>query len=151
TPGHAAFTEMRKRGASVTDIVILVVAADDGVMPQTIEAIDHAKAANAKIIVAINKIDKISANPDHIMSELSNRGLIPEEWGGDTPYVKISALKNKGIDELLDLINLITEIEEFKANPHREARGTVIEAKLDKGRGPVATVIVKSGTLRIGD
>lgn len=151
TPGHAAFTEMRKRGASVTDIVILVVAADDGVMPQTLEAIDHAKAANAKIIVAVNKIDRPTANPDQVMSELSNHGLLPEEWGGDTPYIKISALKNEGIDKLLDLIDLIAEIEEYKANPNREARGTVIEAKLDKGRGVVATLIVQSGTLKVGD
>ena len=151
TPGHAAFTEMRKRGAGVTDIVILVVAADDGVMPQTLEALDHAKVANAKIIVAVNKMDRPTANPEQVMSELSNHGLLPEDWGGDVPFVKISALKNQGIDELLDLINLITEIEEYKANPNREARGTVIEAKLDKGRGPVATLIVQSGTLRIGD
>ncbi|HHT55403.1 MAG TPA: translation initiation factor IF-2 [Acholeplasma sp.] len=151
TPGHAAFTEMRKRGAGVTDIVILVVAADDGVMPQTLEALDHAKAANAKIIVAVNKIDRPTANPDQVMSELSNYGLLPEEWGGDTPYIKISALKNEGIDKLLDLIDLIAEIEEYKANPNREARGTVIEAKLDKGRGVVATLIVQSGTLKVGD
>jgi len=151
TPGHAAFTEMRKRGAGVTDIVILVVAADDGVMPQTLEALDHAKAANAKIIVAVNKIDRPTANPDQVMSELSNYGLLPEEWGGDTPYIKISALKNEGIDKLLDLIDLIAEMEEYKANPNREARGTVIEAKLDKGRGVVATLIVQSGTLKVGD
>lgn len=151
TPGHAAFTEMRKRGAGVTDIVILVVAADDGVMPQTVEAIDHAKAANAKIVVAINKMDRPTANPDQVLTELSNHNLIPEDWGGDTPVVKISALKNEGIDELLSLINLISEIEEYKANPNREARGTVIEAKLDRGRGAVATLIVQSGTLKIGD
>ena len=151
TPGHAAFTEMRKRGAGITDIVILVVAADDGVMPQTLEALDHAKAAKAKIIVAVNKIDRPSANPDQVMSELSNHGLLPEEWGGDTPYLKISALKNQGIEELLDLIDLITEMEEYKANPNREARGTVIEAKLDRGRGVVATLIVQSGTLKVGD
>ena len=151
TPGHAAFTEMRKRGAGVTDIVILVVAADDGVMPQTLEALDHAKSANAKIIVAVNKIDRPTANPDQVMSELSNYGLLPEEWGGDTPYIKISALKNEGIDKLLDLIDLIAEMEEYKANPNREARGTVIEAKLDKGRGVVATLIVQSGTLKVGD
>src|SRR5690554_7404160 len=132
TPGHAAFTEMRKRGAGVTDIVILVVAADDGVMPQTLEALDHAKAANAKIIVAVNKMDRPTANPEQVMSELSNHGLLPEDWGGDVPFVKISALKNQGIDELLDLINLITEIEEYKANPNREARGTVLKQNLIK-------------------
>ncbi|MDY0277455.1 MAG: translation initiation factor IF-2 [Acholeplasma sp.] len=151
TPGHAAFTEMRKRGASITDIVILVVAADDGVMPQTLEALDHAKAANATIIVAINKIDKPTANPDQIMTELANHGLLPEEWGGETPYVKVSALKKEGIEELLDLIELVSEIADYKANPNRLARGTVIEAKLDKGRGPVATFIVETGTLKVGD
>lgn len=151
TPGHAAFTEMRKRGVGVTDIVILVVAADDGVMPQTLEALDHAKAAKATIIVAVNKMDKPTANPDHVMTELSNHGLLPEEWGGDIPFIQISALKNKGIDNLLDVIDLVSEIGEYKANPNREARGTVIEAKLDKGRGPVATLIVQSGTLRVGD
>ncbi|HHW79681.1 MAG TPA: translation initiation factor IF-2 [Acholeplasmataceae bacterium] len=151
TPGHAAFTEMRVRGAKVTDIVVLVVAADDGVMPQTLEALDHAKAANTKIIVAVNKMDKPTANPDQIMSELANYGLMAEEWGGDTPYVKISALKKEGIDELLDLIELISEIEDYKANPNREATGSVIEAKLDRGRGPVATLIVSNGTLKVGD
>src|SRR5690554_4906236 len=151
TPGHAAFTEMRVRGAKVTDIVILVVAADDGVMPQTLEALDHAKAANTKIIVAVNKMDRPDANPDQVMSELSNYGLVPEEWGGETPFVKISALRKEGIDELLDLIELISEIEDYKANPNREARGSVIEAKLDRGRGPVATLIVSTGTLKIGD
>lgn len=151
TPGHAAFTEMRKRGAGVTDIVILVVAADDGVMPQTIEALDHARAADAKIIVAINKMDRPTANPDQVLTELSEHNIIPEDWGGDTPVVKISALKNEGIDELLDVINLISEIDEYKANPNREASGTVIEAELDKGRGPVATLIVQSGTLKTGD
>lgn len=151
TPGHAAFTEMRARGAKVTDIVILVVAADDGAMPQTIEALDHAKAAKVPIIVAVNKIDRASANPDRVMTELSERGLIAEAWGGNTPFVNISALKNQGIDELLEVIQLISEIEEFKANPKRLARGTVIEASLDKGRGAVATLIVESGTLRIGD
>lgn len=151
TPGHAAFTEMRKRGASVTDIVILVVAADDGVMPQTIEALDHAKAAKSTIIVAINKMDRPTANPEHVMTELSNHGLVPEAWGGETPYVQISALKNQGLDELLDVIDLISEINEYKANPNREARGIVIESKLDRGRGPVATLIVQSGTLKIGD
>jgi translation initiation factor IF-2 len=151
TPGHAAFTEMRARGAKVTDIVILVVAADDGVMPQTIEALDHAKAAKVPIVVAINKMDKPSANPDRVMTELSEKGLIPEAWGGKTPYVHVSALKKMGIDELLDVIQLISEIEEFKANPNRLAKGTVIEASLDKGRGAVATLIVETGTLKIGD
>lgn len=151
TPGHAAFTEMRVRGAKVTDMVVLVVAADDGVMPQTIEALDHAKAANLPIIVAVNKMDKRDANPDHVMTELSNYGLVPEKWGGSTPYVMISALKNEGITELLDVIELIAEIDEYKANPKRSARGTVIEAFLDRGRGPVATLIVETGTLKIGD
>lgn len=151
TPGHAAFTEMRVRGAKVTDMVVLVVAADDGVMPQTIEALDHAKAANLPIIVAVNKMDKRDANPDHVMTELSNYGLVPEKWGGNTPYVMISALKNEGITELLDVIELIAEIDEYKANPKRSARGTVIEAFLDRGRGPVATLIVETGTLKIGD
>ncbi|VEU80504.1 translation initiation factor IF-2 [Haploplasma axanthum] len=151
TPGHAAFTEMRKRGAKVTDIVVLVVAADDGVMPQTLEALDHAKAAKTSIIVAVNKVDKPSANPDHVMTELSNHGLLPEEWGGDTPFIKISALKKEGIDELLDMIELVSELGDYKANPNREARGSVIEAKLDKGKGPVATFIVETGTLHIGD
>lgn len=151
TPGHAAFTEMRARGAKVTDITILVVAADDGVMPQTEEAIHHAQAAKVPIIVAVNKMDKPSANVDRVMTELSEFNLIPEAWGGSTPYVQISALKGKGIEELLDVIQLVAEIEDFKANPNRLATGTVIEAKLDKGRGPVATVIVLNGTLRIGD
>lgn len=151
TPGHAAFTEMRLRGAKVTDIVILVVAADDGVKPQTLEAIDHAKAAGTKIIVAINKIDRPSANPEAIMSALANHGLSAEEWGGDTPFVQISALQNKGIEELLDLVELISEIENYQANPNRLASGSVIEAKLDRGRGAVATLIVETGTLRVGD
>ncbi|MCR3906202.1 MAG: translation initiation factor IF-2 [Tenericutes bacterium] len=151
TPGHAAFTEMRARGAKVTDIVILVVAADDGVMPQTIEALDHAKAAKVPIVVAVNKMDKASANPERVMNELSEKGLIPEAWGGNTPFVNVSALKNQGIDQLLDVLQLISEIEEFKANPKRLAKGTVIEASLDKGRGAVATLIVETGTLRVGD
>ena len=151
TPGHAAFTEMRARGAKVTDIVILVVAADDGVMPQTIEALDHAKAANVPIVVAVNKMDRASANPDRVMTELSEHGLIPEAWGGKTPYVQVSALKKMGIDELLDVIQLIADIDEFKANPKRLAKGTVIEASLDKGRGAVATLIIETGTLHIGD
>ncbi|MDY0210143.1 MAG: translation initiation factor IF-2 [Acholeplasma sp.] len=151
TPGHAAFTEMRARGAKVTDLCILVVAADDGVMPQTIEALEHAKAANVKIIVAVNKMDKPSANPEYVMTELSNLGLVPEAWGGDTPFVEVSALKGKGIDTLLEVIQLVSEIEEYKANPNRLASGTVIEARLDKGRGVVATVIVTNGTLKVGD
>ena len=151
TPGHAAFTEMRARGAKVTDIVVLVVAADDGVMPQTIEALDHAKAAKVPIVVAINKMDKQSANPDRVMTELSEQGLIPEAWGGKTPFVHVSALRKQGLDELLDVIQLISEIEEFQANPNRLAKGTVIEASLDKGRGPVATLIIETGTLKIGD
>lgn len=151
TPGHAAFTEMRIRGAKVTDIVILVVAADDGVKPQTIEALQHAQAAKVPIIVAVNKVDKPNANPDMVMSELSNHGLTPETWGGTTPYVMISGLKRTGIDELLDVIQLLSEIEDLKANPKRLAKGTVIEASLDKGRGPVATLIVENGTLRVGD
>ncbi|MBN2268150.1 MAG: translation initiation factor IF-2 [Acholeplasmataceae bacterium] len=151
TPGHAAFTEMRARGAKVTDIVVLVVAADDGVMPQTVEALDHAKAAKVPIIVAVNKIDKASANPDRVMTELSERGLTPEAWGGNVPFVNISALKKQGIEQLLDVIQLVSEIEELTANPHRLAKGTVIEASLDKGRGAVATLIVETGTLKIGD
>lgn len=151
TPGHAAFTEMRARGAHITDIIILVVAADDGVMPQTIEALEHAKAANVPIIVAVNKMDRPTANPDIIMSELSNYGLTPELWGGDTPYVQISALKGEGLDQLLDVILLISEINEFKANPNRDAQGTVIEARLDKSFGPIATIIVQTGTLKVGD
>lgn len=151
TPGHAAFTKMRARGAKVTDIVVLVVAADDGVMPQTIEAIDHAKEAKVPIIVAVNKIDKDSANPERVMTELSEKGLISEAWGGTIPFVNVSALKNQGISELLEVIQLTSEIEEFKANPNRLAKGTVIEASLDKGRGAVATLIVETGTLKIGD
>ncbi|MCF7930121.1 MAG: translation initiation factor IF-2 [Acholeplasmataceae bacterium] len=151
TPGHAAFTEMRARGAKVTDIVVLVVAADDGVMPQTIEALDHAKAAKVPIIVAVNKMDKASANPERVMNELSEKGLIPEAWGGQTPFVNVSALKKQGLEELLDVIQLMSEIDEFKANPKRLAKGTVIEASLDKGRGAVATLIVETGTLRVGD
>ena len=151
TPGHAAFTEMRVRGAKVTDIVILVVAADDGVMPQTIEALEHAKAANVPIIVAVNKVDKPDANIDNIMSALSGYDLLPEAWGGKVPYVEVSALKRTGIDTLLDVILLLAEIEDLKANPQRLAKGTVIEASLDKGRGPVATLIVENGTLKVGD
>jgi translation initiation factor IF-2 len=151
TPGHAAFTEMRARGASVTDIVVLVVAADDGVMPQTREAIDHAKAAGVKIIVAINKMDRPSANPDRVKKELSEFGLAPEEWGGDTLYVEVSALIKMGIDDLLETIQLISDIEDFKANPNRKGSGAVIEAKLDKNTGPVATLLVQNGTIRVRD
>ena len=151
TPGHAAFTSMRARGALVTDICILVVAADDGVMPQTKEAVEHAKAANVPIIVAVNKMDKPEANPDRVMQELLEYSLVPEEWGGDTIYVKISAKQNEGIDELLEMVNLVSEMNEFKANANRLATGTVIEAKLDKGRGSVATLLVQNGTLRVGD
>ena len=151
TPGHAAFTEMRARGASITDIVILIVAADDGVMPQTIEAIDHAKAANVPIIVAVNKMDKPGANPEKVMKEVSEHGLIPEEWGGDTIFTKISALTGEGIDELLQNIELISEMGELKANPNRYALGTVLESKLDKNLGPTVTLLVQNGTLRLGD
>lgn len=151
TPGHEAFTTMRARGAQVTDIVVLVVAADDGVMPQTVEAINHAKAANVPIIVAVNKIDKPTANPQRVMQELTEYGLVPEDWGGDTIYVPISALKGEGIDQLLEMILLVAEVSELKANPNRLAIGTVIEARLDKGRGSVATLLVQNGTLRVGD
>lgn len=151
TPGHAAFTEMRARGASITDIVIIIVAADDGVMPQTVEAIDHAKAANVPIIVAINKMDKQGANPDRVMREMSERGLTPEAWGGDTLFVPISAKTRDGIDKLLENLLLIAEMEELKANPSRYAMGTVIESKLDKNVGSVVTLLVQNGTLRLGD
>ena len=151
TPGHEAFTAMRARGAQVTDIAILVVAADDGVMPQTIEAIDHAKAAGVPIIVAINKIDKPEADPDRIKQELTNYGLISEEWGGDTIMVPVSAKKGMGIEELLEMILLVAEVAELKANPNRNAKGKVIESKLDKGRGAVATLLVQAGTLHVGD
>ena len=151
TPGHAAFTTMRARGADVTDITIIVVAADDGVMPQTIEAINHAKAAEVPIIVAVNKIDKPGANPDRVMQELSDQGLIPEAWGGDTVFVNISAKFGQGIDELLEMILLVAEVQELKANPNRLAIGSVIEARLDKSKGPIATVLVQNGTLKIGD
>ena len=151
TPGHEAFTAMRARGALVTDIAILVVAADDGIMPQTVEAINHAKAAEVSIIVAINKIDKDGANPDRVKQELTEHGLVPEEWGGDVICVEVSAKQNKNIDSLLEMVLLTAEMRELKANPNRKARGTVIEAKLDKGRGPVATVLVQNGTLRQGD
>jgi len=151
TPGHEAFTSMRARGAQITDIAVLVVAADDGVMPQTVEALNHAKAANVPIIVAVNKIDKAEANPDRVKQELTEHGLVPEEWGGDTIYVPVSALKKTGINELLEMILLVAEMQELKANPNRKAVGTIIEAKLDKGRGPVATVLVQKGTLNVGD
>lgn len=151
TPGHAAFTSMRARGASITDITILVVAADDGVMPQTIEAINHAKAANVPIIVAVNKIDKPAANPQHVMQELTEYELIPESWGGDTIFVEISAKFGQNIEELLEMILLVAEVEDLKANPKQRAIGTVIEARLDKGKGPVATLLVQQGTLHVGD
>ena len=151
TPGHEAFSAMRSRGAKVTDIVVLVVAADDGVMPQTIEAINHSKAAGVPIIVAVNKIDKDNADPERVLRELSENGLVTEEWGGDTIFVKVSAKKNIGIDDLLEMILLQTEMLELKANPNKLARGHVVEAKLDAGRGPVATVLIQEGTLRAGD
>ncbi len=151
TPGHEAFTAMRARGAQVTDIAILVVAADDGIMPQTVEAINHAKAAGISIIVAINKIDKEGANPERVMQALTEHDLVPEEWGGDTICVPVSALKRQNIDTLLEMVLLLADMKELKANPDRLAKGTVIEAKLDKGRGTVATVLVQNGTLKIGD
>ncbi len=151
TPGHEAFTEMRARGAKATDIAILVVAADDGIMPQTIEAINHAKAADVPIIVAVNKIDKPSANPDKILQQLTEHGLVPEEWGGETITVKVSALQGTGIDELLEYILLVADVQDLKANPKAEASGVVIEANLDKGKGPVATLLVQNGTLRAGN
>ena len=151
TPGHEAFTAMRARGAKATDIAILVVAADDGIMPQTVEAINHAKAAGLDIVVAINKMDKQGANPDNIKQELTKYDLVPEEWGGDVICVPVSALKKQGIDKLLESVLIVAEMKELKANPNRRAKGIVIEAKLDKGRGPVATVLVQNGTLRNGD
>lgn len=151
TPGHEAFTAMRARGAQVTDIAILVVAADDGVMPQTVEAINHAKEANVPIIVAINKVDKPGANPERIKQQLTEYGLVPEEWGGETIMVPISALRKQGLDQLLEMVLLVADLAELKANPDRPARGVVIEAKLDRGRGPVATVLVQKGTLKVGD
>ncbi|MFD1394837.1 translation initiation factor IF-2 [Kroppenstedtia eburnea] len=151
TPGHAAFTTMRARGAEVTDITILVVAADDGVKPQTVEAINHAKAADVPIIVAVNKMDKPEANPDRVKQQLTEHGLVPEDWGGDNIFVPVSAVKGEGIDELLEMILLVAEVQEKKANPNKRARGVVIEAELDKGRGAVATLLVQNGTLRVGD
>ncbi|HXX57840.1 MAG TPA: translation initiation factor IF-2, partial [Thermodesulfovibrionales bacterium] len=150
-PGHEAFTSLRARGAKVTDIVVLVVAADDGVKPQTVEAIDHAKAANVPIIVAINKVDKPEANPGKVKTELAERGIISEEWGGQDIFVEVSAKKRIGIEHLLEMILLQAEVMELKANPNRLAKGTIIEARLDKGRGPVATVLVQTGTLKGGD
>ncbi len=151
TPGHEAFTAMRARGAHVTDVVVLVVAADDGVMPQTVEAINHAKDANVPILVAINKIDKPNADPGRVRQQLADKGLVPEEWGGDTIYVEVSAKKRQGIQNLLDHLLVLAEVQELRANPTRPAKGTVVEAELDKGRGPVATVLVQQGTLRVGD
>ncbi len=151
TPGHEAFTAMRARGAKVTDIAVLVVAADDGVMPQTIEALNHARDAKVPIVVAINKMDKPDAKPDRVKQQLTDKGLVPEEWGGDTVFVPVSARQGTGIDHLLDMILLVADLHGMKANPDRKATGTVIEAELDKGRGPVATVLVQNGTLRIGD
>ena len=151
TPGHEAFTSMRARGAQVTDIAILVVAADDGIMPQTIEAINHAKAAEVSIIVAINKIDKEGANPDRIRQEMTEYGLVPEEWGGDTIFVEVSAKKKQNIDSLLEMVLLTADVKELKANPNRRAQGTVIEARLDRAKGPIATVLVQNGTLHVGD
>ena len=151
TPGHEAFTTMRARGAQVTDIAILVVAADDGIMPQTVEAINHAKAAGVSVIVAINKMDKVGANPERVKQQLTEYELVPEEWGGDTPVIPVSAHTKEGLDDLLEMVNLVAEIKELKANPDRAAKGTVIEARLDKGRGPIASVLVQNGTLRVGD
>ncbi|RKL69036.1 translation initiation factor IF-2 [Salipaludibacillus neizhouensis] len=151
TPGHAAFTTMRARGAQVTDITILVVAADDGVMPQTVEAINHAKAAEVPIIVAVNKMDKEGANPDRVMQELTEHGLVAEAWGGETIFVNVSAINGTGIDELIEMILLVSEVGELKANPDKAALGTVVEAELDRGRGPVATLLVQAGTLHVGD
>jgi translation initiation factor IF-2 len=151
TPGHEAFTAMRARGARVTDIAVLVVAADDGVMPQTLEAIDHARAAKVPIIIALNKIDKADANPERVKTELSEHGVIVEDYGGDTPLVQVSAKQRLGIDELIEMILLVADLQELTANPKRAAVGTVVEAELDKGRGPVATILVQTGTLRIGD
>lgn len=151
TPGHEAFTSMRARGAQVTDIAVLVVAADDGIMPQTIEAISHAKQANVPIIVALNKMDRAGANPDRVLSQLAENGVTPEEWGGDTPVVRVSAKTGMGVEELLEQILVRAEVEELRANPDRAARGTIIEAKLDKGLGKIATILVQTGTLHVGD
>ena len=151
TPGHEAFTLMRARGARVTDIVVLVVAADDGVMPQTVEAIDHAKAAGAPIVVAVNKIDKAEAQPDRVRQQLADRGLMSEAWGGDTVFVDVSAKKRQNLDQLIEMLLLVADMKELKANANAPALGTVLEARLDKGRGPVATVLIQDGTLRVGD
>lgn len=151
TPGHEAFTTMRARGAQVTDIAILVVAADDGIMPQTVEAINHAKAAGVSIVVAINKMDKVGANPENVKQQLTEYELVPEEWGGDVPCIPVSAKTKEGISDLLEMVTLIADMKELKANPDRSAKGTVIEARLDKGRGPIATVLVQNGTLKVGD
>ena len=151
TPGHEAFTAMRQRGASVTDVSIIVVAADDGVMPQTIEAIDHSKAAKVPVIIAVNKMDKPGANPEKVKSALSDLDLVPEEWGGDTIFVECSAKTGQGLKDLLETILVVAEVKDLKANPKKLATGTVIEAKLDKGRGPVSTLLVQNGTLKQGD
>ena len=151
TPGHAAFSKMRMRGAQVTDIVVLVVAADDGVMPQTIEAINHAKAADVPIIVAVNKIDKDNADPQRVLTQLTEYELVPEAWGGDTIVVEMSAQQSLGIDDLLEQLNVVAELEDLTANPTGRAKGIVLEANLDVGRGPVATVLVDKGTLQVGD
>ncbi len=151
TPGHAAFTTMRARGAQVTDIAVLVVAADDGIMPQTVEAINHAKAAGISIIVAINKMDKVGADPDRVKQQLTEHELVPEEWGGDTPCIPVSAHTKEGINDLLEMVILTADMMELKANPDRAAKGTVVEARLDKGMGPIATVLVQNGTLKAGD
>ena len=151
TPGHEAFTLMRARGAKVTDVVVLVVAADDGVMPQTVEAMDHAKAAGVPIVVAVNKIDKADAQPDRVKQQLSDRGLMPEEWGGTTVFVNVSAKKKQNLEQLLEMLLLVADLQELKANPKKPALGTVLEARLDKGRGPVATILVQDGTLNVGD
>jgi translation initiation factor IF-2 len=151
TPGHEAFTAMRARGAKVTDIVVLVVAADEGVMPQTVEAINHARAAGVPIVVAINKVDRPEANVDMVRQQLSEYGLIPEEWSGDTITVPLSARTGEGIERLLEMILLQADVMELKANPNRAARGTVVESQLDRGRGPIATVLIQEGTLRQGD
>src|SRR5712675_493545 len=151
TPGHEAFTRMRARGAKVTDIVVLVVAADDGVMPQTKEAIDHAKAANVPIVVAVNKIDKPEAQAERVKRQLSDRGLMPEEWGGDTVMVEVSAKQKTNLPKLLEMILLVADLRELKANPDAPASGTVLESRVDRGRGPVATILVQNGTLKAGD
>src|SRR5664279_5322680 len=151
TPGHEAFTAMRARGAKVTDIAVVVVAADDGVMPQTLEAIDHARAAKVPIVIALNKIDKPDANPDRVKNGLAEAGVVVEEYGGDVPMVAVSAKARLGLDELLEMINLVADLQDLKANPKRPAIGTIVEAELDKGRGPVATALVQTGTLRVGD